>query len=351
VPAVVVRPEDVERHFKDRLPSTDPSIRDVSVRAVRRMPRGVSRETWEVEADVGCADGTVRRGYVIRRNLRGGTSVDPVPLRFEYDVYARLAGSPVPVARPLWFDEHGLPDGHGALYVRERVDGDWRVGHFDDPDPRWDELRIATAKEHLRHLAKVHTCDYVALGLGDILSIPPSTEDCAATVLRYHEQRLRGVAEPTPVANEALARLHATAPAKASSIGLCKGTNGLGEEIFRDGRIVAMSDWELAVIGDPAYDWAQIQQLVPLTAPDGRQIWSEEQALAYYESVSGIHIEPATLAWYRALNSLIKFTYTSHASRVLRGGVNRGVRMAWTATEVYFRSQLGLAAMAGIEVP
>ena len=41
-----------------------------------------------------------------------------------------------------------------------------------------------------------------------------------------------------------------------------KGTNGYGEEIFRDGRLVAMSDWELARIGDPAYDWAQIQGFV-----------------------------------------------------------------------------------------
>ena len=43
-------------------------------------------------------------------------------------------------------------------------------------------------------------------------------------------------------------------PPARTRLGLLKGNNGIGEEIWRDGRIVAMSDWELATIGDPSFD-------------------------------------------------------------------------------------------------
>ena len=48
------------------------------------------------------------------------------------------------------------------------------------------------------------------------------------------------------------------------TLSLLKGNNGIGEEIWPDGRIVALSDWELATIGDPALDWAFSQGLLTL---------------------------------------------------------------------------------------
>jgi len=338
----------VKAYLAGRLAPEDAG--DLVVTAVRQIARGVSRETWRVEATSGRAGTEQARAYIIRCDYPGGVSVVAAELRFEYEVYLRLANSAVPVARPLWYDEHGIPGIiDRPLYVREGVAGDWRVPHFRDPDPRWDELRVQTSKDHLNHLALVHTCDYVSLGFRDIMPVPSGPEDAAVTALRYHESRLRSVADqPIPLAEQALRRLYATAPATASSVGLCKGTNGLGEEIFTGGRLVAMSDWELAIIGDPAYDWAQLQDFVPTVVRDGRQVWGEPQALAYYESVSGIHVEPATIDWYRALNSLVKFTYAQNAVRALRAGLNGSVRLAWVATEVRYRSERALAAIAEI---
>jgi aminoglycoside phosphotransferase (APT) family kinase protein len=340
--------EQVKAYLARRLAPEDGE--DLVVTAVRRIARGVSRESWRVETMSGRAGTVQARDYFIRCDYPGGVSVVAADLRFEYEVYLRLATSAVPVARPLWYDEHGIPGIiDRPLYVREGVTGDWRVPHFLDPDPGWDELRIQTSKDHLDHLALVHTCDYVSLGFPDIMQVPSGPEDAAVTALRYHESRLRSVADqPIPLVEQALRRLHATAPATASSVGLCKGTNGLGEEIFSGGRLVAMSDWELAIIGDPAYDWAQLQDFVPTVIRDGRQVWGEPQALAYYESVSGIHVEPATIDWYRAVNNLVKFTYTQNAVRALRAGLNASVRLAWVATEVRYRSERALAAIARI---
>ena len=83
-----------------------------------RAARGVSRETWLVDAEVTRQGRTVLEGFAVRRDHDVG-SVDPIPLRTEYEVYRRLADSAVPVARALWYedDPSWRPDGRDA-YVR-----------------------------------------------------------------------------------------------------------------------------------------------------------------------------------------------------------------------------------------
>ena len=67
----------------------------VQVTACRQTFPGQSQETWLVDTEV--AGGT--RGFVLRVNPPGGGIV-PIPLRREWEVYSRLAGSPVPVGQP-----------------------------------------------------------------------------------------------------------------------------------------------------------------------------------------------------------------------------------------------------------
>ena len=110
---------DVADWFRHRLPGVD----DVTVERVGRVSRGVSRETWVVDVRVIRAGVAAEESYVVRRDLPDGTVI-PMPLREEYEVYRRLADSPVPVSRALWIedDPRWQPDGRPA-YVRTKVDG------------------------------------------------------------------------------------------------------------------------------------------------------------------------------------------------------------------------------------
>ena len=78
-------------------------------------------------------------------------------------------------------------------------------------------------------------------------------------------------------------------PAGSDRLGLLKGNNGIGEEIWKDGRIVALSDWELAAIGDPSLDWAFSQGLLTLH--------DMEDTLDHYAGHSGFAIDRELLAW------------------------------------------------------
>ncbi|MCZ7526586.1 MAG: phosphotransferase family protein [Acidimicrobiia bacterium] len=256
----------------------------VLVTSLHQTFPGQSQETWLVDATV---DGEPR-GFVLRGNPPGGGIV-PFPLRREWEVYRRLTGSPVPVATPLWFDEGacGLFGGR-PFFVRDLVPGSTHVpGLQDDP-----ALRRAVAHEHARALAAVHTLDWEALGLGEVLDPPTGPADAARheveTWWRIFDEVRPG---PMPVVTEALYWLHDQLPRAAPCVALLKGNNGLGEEIWRDGRIVALSDWELASLGDPAQDWAFSQGMLALA--------DAEETLRFYESVAGFTLVRENLAFYR----------------------------------------------------
>jgi len=310
-----------------------------AVTSVVKFPRGVSRETWFVTFE---AESPERAGPIvltIRRDLEGG-SVCPAPLRREYDIYRCLGKTDVPAAEALWYEDH--PEhllGGREFYVRLHVEGDWEVPGLMDLDPRFDALREATSREHLRNMALVHLVDWNAAGFGEVLEVPDSPAAAARAAIDRIVAQLREIQfEPLPVVEEAIGWLRRNAPTDAPAVCLIKGTNGLGEEVFRNGKIVAMSDWELSSLGDPAYDFAQMQAFLP---QDGRPLgaWSMDDALAYYASLTGFEISKPRIAFYRLICALERVMYLHHSARAVARREDLLVRLCWTSTEVIWGAQ------------
>jgi aminoglycoside phosphotransferase (APT) family kinase protein len=270
---------ELERYLSDRLGP-------LKVTALHRTFPGHSRETWIVDtADHG--------GLVMRVDHPGGPLV-PVPMRVEYEVYERLWRSPVPVAEPLWYAENvdfagGLPH-----MVRRLVDGSSKVAGLtlgsDAGGVTGADIRRSVCYEMAEKLALVHTLDWRSLGFDEVLFAPT----CAADALREELQHWRTLwaehrTDPFPMLTEALYWLEEQIPPGGDVLSLLKGNNGMGEEIWSDGRIVALSDWELAAIGDPALDWAFSQGLLSLHDVD--------DTLAHYAAATGFEIDRRRLAW------------------------------------------------------
>jgi aminoglycoside phosphotransferase (APT) family kinase protein len=340
------------RHRRDRIGNAEHEARDVRVRAVHRLSRGVSRQTWTVEAAVlGNDSAWTERAFVVRRDHETG-SIIPTDLQTEYEVYRRLRNTPVPTTDALWFedDPDWQPDGRAA-YVRTLVEGDWRLPFLADESPEQDDRRIAASREHLDKLALVHSLDWERLGFGEIFAVPASPAECAENLIDVCLGQLAEFgAEPSPVLAESVAWLRVQAPRDAARICLCKGTNGHGEEVWADGRIVAMSDWELAAVGDPAYDLAQIQEMVPEIHRGGRRIWGWPEALDHYRTRTGVTVPMESIEYYRRFYGLLQFVYTQHAAAQVRATPAPDLRFVWNAAEVGYRSQLRLARIFGVEL-
>lgn len=257
---------------------------DVTVdRVVRSFP-GLSRETWLVWF----VDGD---GVVVRAEPPGG-GVVPTPFEFEWKVYETLSRTPIPVAEPLWFDsDPGLTDGR-PLFVRRLVEGSTYLPGLQDDTVEAAARRERVAHEHAEKLAQLHLLDWRAAGFADFMSAPTSAADAvrhewATWSAKWHQVK----AEAFPIVTEALAWFESHLPASGASLSLCKGNNGIGEEIWRDDRIVAFSDWELASIGDPCYDWAMSQGMMDL--------WDRDRILRYYESLTGFSLPAENFTFYR----------------------------------------------------
>jgi aminoglycoside phosphotransferase (APT) family kinase protein len=257
-------------------------VAPMTVRRVHRSFPGHSRETLIVETVEG-------DGYVVRVDHPGGPLV-PIPLEVEYEVYARLWPSPVPVAEPLFYAEGvAFADGRPHM-VRRLVDGSPTVPGLAGPGAEGAALRREVAFEVADKLAMVHSLDWHRWGLDEILDVAPEDEDPLRHDLRqWREIFARTRSDPFPMLTEGLYWLDEGLPAGEHRRTLLKGNNGLGEEIWRDGRIVALSDWELASIGEPAMDWAFSQGLLALHDAD--------ETLAHYAEVAGHAVDGDRLAW------------------------------------------------------
>lgn len=307
-----------EKYLHYRLPE-EPELRVVSVE--KAFP-GMSRETWLVNTTLERNDSFTERGFIFRMDPPGGSIVQ-IPLQFEFMVYRKLQGSQVPVPKTLWYedDSEWLMDGR-EFFVREKVEGKVLVPEFEDPDPKHDSVRITMAKELAEKLALLHTCDWQALGFGDIMPVPKSLKDCARLDLDVWEEYLgRILPEPSPIIERAMIWLKENQPEEAPAISLLKGNNGIGEEIWQGTQIVAMCDWELSHIGDPSEDFSWCQGF--RDRPDLMEILME-----HYTKISGIQPSLKNIEYYSIFYLLKTFASLQTGIRIYTSGKDFRIQLA-----------------------
>lgn len=293
--------ERVRAYFRERMPQAE----DLEVAQVSRVVGGMSRETWF--ARIRWQEGGRRRSapYAIRLEPASG-SVVPVPLSWEYRVLRCLHGTRVPVARPLWYEEDPAWFGQAPFYVRELVPGS--ASTRDLFLAGGEAAREAVGLQFADLLARVHTLDWHAAGLDGFMEVPKDDIECATLELdrwrRYHESNRY---EAKPVTAEIFSWLRRNAPRHVERVSLVWGDVGLGNFIFNRGRIVALTDWEQAHLGDPMKDWASalwrgIESLLP-----------RDRLFAAYEKASGIPIDEQSIRYYTAFINA-EYTTTTHAA-------------------------------------
>ncbi len=319
----------------------------VIVESFERFTRGTSRQTWFAQTRSG--NGGVPSELVLRTDHPAGSG-DPTTLDQEYFIYKCLGRTNLPVAAALWW-EGDLSLAPRPFYVRRKIAGSWNIPGYSNPDPANNCIRLAAAQEHLRKLAMVHRIDWRAAGFEDRLSVPASEADAAPNYVRVMMDRLRGFgADPSALLLEVREWLLDHAPV-APRVSLCKGTNGVGEEVFRDGKIVALSDWEEVSIGDPASDLAMVQGFLEPIVGDGETVWDMERALEFYRTESGIDVSLENVRYYqlaRLFGRMVMFAYTA---TVVGGNSHATVRQSWTATEVQHVVRRALASALGLGSP
>jgi len=156
-------------------------------------------------------------------------------------------------------------------------------------------------------IARLARIDPHACGLG-FLAAADWHHDPLGQQLDYFRRHMDWAASlnrPYPHLQRAWAWLHAHRPAPAPG-GLCWGDAKLGNCVFRNGRLVAMLDWEGCHLGSPVMDlawWITIDRCLSegYGVPRLPGLPGREASVARWEAASGL---PATdLAYYEVFSA------------------------------------------------
>ncbi len=236
-----IRREAVERFFAENVPGADGPLR------FSLISGGRSNLTYRVEAGSeagGC--------WVLRRPPLGHVLPTAHDMAREHRVLAALAGTGVPVPRPLALcTDPAVND--APFYVMEHRSGVVLADHLPEgyaataPDRR----RIGDALIDV--LARLHAVDFRAVGLADFGRPEGYLE---RQVRRWAQQWERSRTGPLPAIEELQHRLAAALPGSPAPA-LVHGDYRLGNlalDPADPGRVVAVYDWEMATLGDPLAD-------------------------------------------------------------------------------------------------
>jgi aminoglycoside phosphotransferase (APT) family kinase protein len=249
----------------------------------------------------GITDGEHR--WVLRRPPLGHVLPTAHDMGREYRVLSGLADTDVPVPRTFAFcDDESVND--APFYVMERVDGQILRTADDIARLRADQA-ASCSRELIDVLARIHTVDYEAVGLGDFGHPEGYLE---RQVRRWGEQWERSKAADLPAIDELARRLRAALPESGPPT-IVHGDYRLDNTMLASDdptRIVAVLDWEMATLGDPLADvglfllyWAQNDAQVIATGEGistDAGFLSHDEVVALYAERSGRRVDE--LDWY-----------------------------------------------------
>lgn len=276
-----------------------PGTRELALSALRAPKAGVSNETFLFE--IAHRGGTER--LVARLQPQDFLVFPEYDLGAQYAIMERLAATGVPVPRVRWLEPDPAVLG-SPFYVMDAVDGEvpsevpsYHVVGWVNEAPV--ERRARAWWNGVEAMARVHAVDWRALGLGFLGEPAPGTGPIDRQ-LDYWQRYLGWVCEdgpPQPTLEGGLAWLRANAFAPRR-LALCWGDSRMPNLMFRDDRVVAVLDWEMAFLGDPEadlgwwcfLDWANNEGY---GGPHLDGIPRKEETIARYGELTGAPVEHA----------------------------------------------------------
>jgi aminoglycoside phosphotransferase (APT) family kinase protein len=279
-----------------------------AVEDVRRLSVGHSRAMYRVDTDAGRFVVRVEQGGVF-----GTSSAE------EFAFMGALSRAGYPVAEVRWFEPSGSVLGQ-PFFVMDFVDG------AELADER--EMDEGTAADFVRLLASLHALDWEAAELNPAL-VPPAPSDATHVQIERWAAIYREAARaPIPLLDEAEAWLHGRAP-PLDRLAVVHGDAGPGNVVQAEGRVLAVTDWEFAHLGDPAEDWSFCLSM------RGSRTLPRETWLDLFEEVGGFRMDEDGWTYWEAFNLFKGACANCTCLGLFERGVNPAPNMAIIGTVLH----------------
>lgn len=300
--------------------------RSVRIGAARRLSGGAIQDNVGLELEVEGGPRAGRHALVLRRDAPSTVAVSRSRLEeFALLEAAHRAGVPVPEPWCACGDPAVLGK---PFYLMARVEGEARGARLVK-DPAVAARGPELAAELGRALARIHG---LRPPLPDLpfLEIPAEPLAVRIAELRGHLDRL---GEPQPVLEWGLRRLERARPG-SGEITLVHADFRTGNLMLREGRLVAVLDWEFACLSDPLEDlgWmlAKCWRFGAVERECGG-LGPREPFLAAYEAASGRRVDRRAVRWFELLATLRWAVVALLQAERHTSGRERSLELALTA--------------------
>ena len=280
-----------------------------AVLAARRLSVGHSRAMYRVDTDGGAFVVRVEQGGVF------GTSSGE-----EFGVMQVWRG---PASRSLF---RPLVRADGSVLGRPFFVMDFVEG-AEMPDER--AMDEATAADFVRTM-RPSTPSTGSRPRRRSAAVRPSTpgEATHLQIDRWSGLYRAAAAAPIPLLEEAAAWLHHRAP-PLERVSVVHGDAGPGNVVQADGRIVAVTDWEFAHLGDPAEDWSFCLSM------RGSRTLPRDKWLELFARVAGFRMDEAGWSYWEAFNLFKGACANCTCLDLFERGGNRAPNMAIIGTVLH----------------
>jgi aminoglycoside phosphotransferase (APT) family kinase protein len=260
---------------------------EVRVDGLARFHGGAARETWRFTAHSRSAS----EGLVVRRDPPA--SLIETSRAAEFHVLKRAHGGGLPAPEPLMLDADGRHLGRPGFVMREIAGG--HAANPFEPDA-YGAAGVGTGRALFTALGRLHA---LVPGPHDFDALPHM--DAATRVAHWQAEIARHRIRPEPIAEAAGRWLARHVPAPSGPPAIVHGDFRSGNFLVdADNRLLAVLDWEMAHIGDPAEDLAWAMDPLWGHGMPGRVAGTctRADAFAAWEAASGRRLDQADQAWW-----------------------------------------------------
>lgn len=225
----------------------------IDIERIDVPPAGASSDTLVVSVRIGAGR---RERWIVRIQASSFQIYQDPGVEKQFRVLDALARhTNVPVPRVHWYEADASILG-APFFVMEAVDG--QVVPLQYNGPGWLADASPAQRERLwqsgvEHLARVHATDVAHLGFLDRPHLGPTGLDQEIATWHAYLEWVRP--EPHPALERGARWLADHAP-RHRPTGLAWGDAQIANMIFRDGRCVAVIDWETVSLGGAEEDLA-----------------------------------------------------------------------------------------------
>ena len=296
--------ESTEKRLEQALQKGAPELKVQRISKVERLTGGLSSQNFFVTADTD--DGEVI--WVMRVEPKQGM-ITPYSMEREFNLIRAVGEAGVPVPEVLYLEkDKSIMD--GDFILMSLVEGEI----YSQNDPRFHAdpaLMKSVQNQFVEALAKLHS-----ISQDVIPNYADGAESVRAQVAIYRTRLERAEQIPSPAFRNALEVLERGAP-EAQRISLLHGDYRSPNLMFRDGKLQAILDWELARVGDPLTD-------IAFTQTTGAGICAIEGELAeYYTELTGVSVDEEEMEYHRFLEGTkAGIIGLGGATAVVKGGTD-----------------------------